>query len=169
MRGGEPPHLESSHPLLHPSPSLLIILPPIHHGHSHCDITTGTCADLMVDWMSSMILLQKMLLLSFTMMTNLYFILFHLNCLSEVFSLPAHLYCYPVQSVLFYCPKTPTKRGEYPAMQSYGPHPQVVMRCWENHIWQIQLGKLLPEHASPSLECLYIQVSRYYNVKMVSY
>jgi hypothetical protein len=45
----------------------------------------------------------------------------------------------------------------------------IVMRRWENHIWQIELGKLLPEHAPPSLERLCIQVSRYCNVKMMSY
>jgi len=38
------------------------------------------------------------------------------------------------------------------------------MRRWENHIWQVELGKLLPEHAPPSLKRLCIQVSRYCNV-----
>lgn len=39
----------------------------------------------------------------------------------------------------------------------------VMMRRWNNHVWQIELGKYLPEHAPPSLERLCIQVSTYCN------
>jgi hypothetical protein len=36
----------------------------------------------------------------------------------------------------------------------------IVMRCWSNHIWEIEFGRFLPEHAPPSLEHLCIQVSK---------
>ena len=43
----------------------------------------------------------------------------------------------------------------------------IVMRCWNNHIWEVELGKFLPEHAPLSLEHLFIQVSQYCNVKIM--
>jgi hypothetical protein len=45
----------------------------------------------------------------------------------------------------------------------------IVMRRWNNHIWEIELGKFLPEHAPPSLERLCIQVSKWCKVKIVSH
>ena len=39
----------------------------------------------------------------------------------------------------------------------------VMMRRWNDHVWQIELGKYLPEHAPPSLERLCIQASIYCN------
>jgi hypothetical protein len=39
----------------------------------------------------------------------------------------------------------------------------LVMRRWDNHIWEVQLGTFLPEHAPPSLERLCIQVSQCFN------
>jgi hypothetical protein len=41
----------------------------------------------------------------------------------------------------------------------------IVMRRWDNHIWEIELGKFLPDHAPPSLKRLSIQVSNYCNLK----
>jgi hypothetical protein len=41
----------------------------------------------------------------------------------------------------------------------------IVMRRWNNHIWEIELGKFLPEHAPPSLQRLCIQVSNHCNLK----
>jgi len=45
----------------------------------------------------------------------------------------------------------------------------IVIRRWNNHIWEVELGKFLPEHAPPSLERLCIQVCKYCNVKLMSY
>lgn len=45
----------------------------------------------------------------------------------------------------------------------------LVMRRWENRIWEVELGRLMPEHAPPSLERLCIQVSKDCGVKMISY
>jgi len=39
----------------------------------------------------------------------------------------------------------------------------IVMRRWDVYIWDIQLGKHLPEHAPPSLQRLCIQVSGHMN------
>jgi hypothetical protein len=39
----------------------------------------------------------------------------------------------------------------------------IMMRRWDSHIWRIELGKYLPEHAPPSLGRLCIQVSEYCN------
>jgi len=39
----------------------------------------------------------------------------------------------------------------------------IVMRRWDVYIWDIQLGKHLPEHAPPSLQRLCIQVSGHIN------
>jgi hypothetical protein len=41
----------------------------------------------------------------------------------------------------------------------------ILMRCWDKYIWDIQLGKHLPQHAPPSLQCLYIQVSSRLNIQ----
>ena len=38
----------------------------------------------------------------------------------------------------------------------------IMMRRWSDHVWRIELGKYLPEHAPPSLERLCIQVSKYF-------
>jgi hypothetical protein len=37
----------------------------------------------------------------------------------------------------------------------------ILMRRWDKYIWDIQLGKHLPQHAPPSLQYLCIQVSSY--------
>jgi hypothetical protein len=38
----------------------------------------------------------------------------------------------------------------------------LVMRRWNDHIWDVELGKFIPEHAPRSLERLSIEVSKYY-------
>jgi hypothetical protein len=40
----------------------------------------------------------------------------------------------------------------------------IVLRSWDQYIWNVLLGKYLPEHAPSSLQQLSIQVSRYFNI-----
>jgi hypothetical protein len=43
------------------------------------------------------------------------------------------------------------------------------MRSWNEHVWTVQLGTDLPEHAPPSLQHLCIQVSGLYNICVTLY
>jgi hypothetical protein len=43
----------------------------------------------------------------------------------------------------------------------------VVMRRWNSHIWEIELGRFLPEHAPPSLERLSVQVSKWCQFRII--
>jgi hypothetical protein len=45
----------------------------------------------------------------------------------------------------------------------------IVMRSWNEHVWTVQLGTDLPEHAPPSLQRLCIQVSGLYNIRVTLY
>ena len=40
----------------------------------------------------------------------------------------------------------------------------IMMRRWDNHIWNVLLGKYIPEHAPSQLQRLCIQVSVYYHL-----
>src|SRR5882762_137434 len=45
----------------------------------------------------------------------------------------------------------------------------IMMRRWDKYIWELELGKFLPEHAPRSLVRLCIQVSEYCKVKTNGY
>lgn len=42
----------------------------------------------------------------------------------------------------------------------------LVMRRWNDHIWDVELGKFLPEHAPPTLNRLCIEVSKHCDVEI---
>jgi hypothetical protein len=45
----------------------------------------------------------------------------------------------------------------------------IVMRRWDDYVWNVQLGRYLPEHAPPRLQRLCMQVSGSCNVHVTSY